>query len=95
MKTTIRIPTTQFAYLQFEFEGTPEEAIEEHNRIIKLYNNENAGLDQKEWNKLLDKYILTGVMESDEGERMSEKQSWMVHELDKSSSRVNRSGDTK
>lgn len=61
MKSIIRIPTTQYGYLEFEFEGTPEEAIEEHNRILKLYAG-GGGLDVKSFNIFMDDY-LSGKME--------------------------------
>lgn len=36
MTHEIRIPTTQYGYINFQFEGTADEAIVEHNRLLKI-----------------------------------------------------------
>lgn len=89
MKILLRIPTVQYGYMDVEFEGTPEEAIEEHNRIIRLYNG-GFGLDKKEWNKLLDTYLKGEGMDSNLMEKLDERQSWWIHEFDKASARINK-----
>ena len=57
MKTEIRIPTTQYGYITLEFEGTAEEAIAEHNRVLSLYAG-GAGLPDKEYNAFIDRQLM-------------------------------------
>lgn len=88
MKILLRIPTVQYGYMDVEFEGTPEEAITEHNRIISLYNG-GFGLDQKEWNKALDRYLANGDGEADVYMQMSTEQQRVIQEIKKSFKRIN------
>lgn len=37
IKATIRIPTVQFGYIEFVAEGTPNEIVEMHNRMVKCF----------------------------------------------------------
>ncbi len=88
MKTNIRIPTVQFGYLDFQFEGTPEEAITEHNRILALYNG-GFGLEPKEWNKALDLYLEKGEGETEVYMQMSAEQQRVMQEIKKAFARIN------
>lgn len=94
MKTKIRIPTVEFGYLEFVFQGTPEEAIEEHNRILKLYNG-GFGLEPKEFNQALDRYLTDGTGETDTYLRMSKEQQAVFQEIKKALKRIKyKNGDT-
>jgi hypothetical protein len=91
MKTITRISTGEYEYLEIQEEvSSVEQAIELHNQATSAYKSLDGGLDQKEWNKALDGYITNGTMPSDVGERMNKAQSWLIHELDKSSARINK-----
>ena len=90
MKSITRISTGEYEYLELQEEvKNTEEAIELHNQAVSSYKSLEGGLDQKEWNEALDRYITDGTMDSSMGERMNKAQSWLIHELDKSSNRVN------
>lgn len=44
----IRIPTDPYAYIEVEFDGTPEDTLKEYERLFKLYNNK----DDVVWEKV-------------------------------------------
>lgn len=87
--TTIRIPTIEYGYIEFPFQGTPEEAIAEHNRIINLYNG-GFGLEPKEFNKALDEILKTGKLTNgaDLYPKMSKEQQNVLQELKKALKRI-------
>jgi hypothetical protein len=87
MKTEIRIPTLQYGYLNFEFEGTPEEAIAEHNRINILYNG-GFGLSVEEFNAALDKYLTDGSGETEVYMQMSKEQQTVFQCVKRSLKRI-------
>lgn len=87
MKSIIRIPTTQYGYIETEFEGTVEETIAEHNRILLLYNG-GFGLEPKEFNKALDRYLNEGTGETEVYLKMSKEQQMVFQEIKKSIKRT-------
>lgn len=89
MKILLRIPTVQYGYMDVEFEGTPEEAIQEHNRILALYNG-GFGLETKEFNKALDTYLRDGTGETEVYLQMSTDQQRVFQEIKKSFKRINK-----
>lgn len=89
MKVTLRIPTAdQFAFIEpvVEVESI-EEAYRMYESAISMVKV-GVGLEPKEWNAVLDKYRQGKGMTADEHERMNRAQSWLIHELDKSDSRI-------
>lgn len=62
MKAIVRIPTTQYGYVEFEIDGTPEEVFEFHNDQYDLYNSGGDGLSAVEFGKLRNEYRKTGKM---------------------------------
>ena len=89
-RITIRIPTVQYGYFETEFEGTPEEAIEEHNRLIIKYNNskKEEGLDSKTWNTTLDRYLGENQIDPNVWEKMNSEEKIIINEIKKSFARV-------
>ena len=87
-KASLRIPTEeQYAYLEIHHEGTIQELLEAYNeatRAVKV----GIGLEVKEWNGVLDKYRSGKGIEADMWERCNKAQAWLLHELDKSDSRL-------
>jgi len=47
-------------------------------------------MEHKEWNQLLDKYLTTGKMLSEEYEQLNEMQRVIIQELKKSFKRLNK-----
>jgi len=93
---TIRVPLAQYSYLEYQFEGTVDEAIEEHNEVIRKYNEilkANADptlskLTPAEWNNAIDGYLSSQTVDIDYFDRMSERQKRMFNELKKSFNRL-------
>src|ERR1700733_12554855 len=57
MKAILRLPTLeQYAYIECEFEGTEEEIVDEYKKLKMLVTG-SVGLDTKDFNRVLDKYI--------------------------------------
>jgi hypothetical protein len=81
MKFTHRIPTAQYAYLEYATEhGSVEEAMAEHKRVTKLYE-EQGDLSHREWVKIRNTMLATGDCDVNELERLSPSQRWFVNEL--------------
>lgn len=88
-KATLRVPTAeQYAYIELHVEDTPEGILEAYNRITGLVKAQENGLPQKEWNELLDNYLLGKGIPADMGEKMGKAQSWLIHEFDKAQARL-------
>lgn len=59
MKCIQRIPTSDFAYVEFEQEyDNPQEAIAHNAELVKMY--EEPGLPQNEWAQVRNKMFQTG-----------------------------------
>ena len=91
--TIIRIPTVQFGYLEFQYDSLfPAEAIEEHNRILNLYNG-GFGLKPLEFNKVYDQLLNTGELDGDPGiiaTEMDAGQQRSINDLKKALKRINK-----
>ena len=90
MKATLRIPTNeQFAFIEIEKEvNSSQEAIEAYNEAMGYFKASDGGLNTKEWNDCLVRYLESSEMDSDYHERMNKAQSWMIHEIDKAFNRI-------
>ena len=68
MKATLRIPTKeQFAYIEVEVEGSKEEILNQYQEFTQSIHG-GFGLDRLEFNKILDKYLTSGSILSEEYE---------------------------
>ena len=90
-KYHIRVPADQYAYLEAEFEGTSEEAVEEYRRLTKLVKG-GPGLPDKEFNAILDKFAWEDKgdngMEAEQYERMSDEQKSIIQAIKRSRKRI-------
>lgn len=60
-KARLRIPTkTQYAFIEVDFEGTPNEIVAAYNEINNAYWNQKevAPLADKEYNEFIDNLML-------------------------------------
>lgn len=90
MKATLRIPTKeQFAYIEVEVEGSKEGIINQYKEFTQGVHG-GFGLDRLEFNKILDTYMTTGKILSEEYEQMSSSQQNIIQEIKKSFARVNK-----
>ena len=92
MKAIIRIPTNdQFAFIEFEKDvAGVDDALDIYNEAIGRFrpNNGGIGLEHKDWIRVLDKYLTSKTLLSEENEKMSKAQQWMIKELDKAFTRL-------
>ena len=87
-KSTLRIPTDQYAYIEIEVGGTPVDIINAYHEFSKLVNPQ--GIPQKEFNAALDRYLTNGDGEAEVYEQMSRFQKDVIQEIKKSFKRINK-----
>lgn len=87
-KSTIRIPTEKYAYIEIDFTGTPEEIVDVKNEFTYLTKS-GEGLQVKEFNEALDKYLNEGFMNSEIYMGMSKEQQYIIQSVKKSFNRIN------
>ena len=75
MKTIIRLPLEQFAFIEQEFdkEMTPAEAIEAYNELQRAYKG-GDGLTAKEIDAMLDSYFLGKGVDSNQYAKLNAEQ---------------------
>ena len=62
-KATIRIPTEQYAYIEIELEGTPDDIMEAHRDFTDRVKPA-AGIDRPTFRNALDRYLCDGTGET-------------------------------
>lgn len=88
MTHTLRVATPeQYSYIEFQFEGSAEEAIAEYHRLTKLTTG-GTGLDTRDFNKVLDQYLWgSGTMTADEYAVMNIEQQTIIQTIKRSKAR--------
>jgi hypothetical protein len=72
----IRLATDEYCYIEFDFEGSAEEALEEYSRIRNLKNG-GFGVTTKEFNDAVDLYLTKNTGNLELYNKMSkEQQEW-------------------
>lgn len=89
MKSKIHIPTIEFGYIEIDFHGTPEEIVDKHNEILSLIKFNPQGLQPKEFNIALDKYLNEGKVDSEVYMGMSREQQNILQNIKRSFNRIN------
>lgn len=103
MKAEIRIPTTQYGYINIIVDPKDgydlENIIGLHNEAVKEYADslktpENApGLNIRDWQRVLDTYLLENRIEEEDYTGMSDKQRGLINEIKKGLSRIKAKGN--
>lgn len=90
-KSTIRIPTDPYAYVEVEVEGSKEEIIETY-RDFKRTADSLGGLSEKEFNDFVDEYLCNGRVfdGADKFAAMNEFQQTHIQLLKRSLARIRR-----
>lgn len=83
----LRIPTTQYAYIEIHHKGTIPELVEAYNEATRAAKV-GVGLEQKEWNIAIDHYRKGNGMDVEAHEKMNAAQRWLIAELDRSDNRL-------
>lgn len=79
MKVIQRIPTSQYAYIEFEGEyDSPEDAIADNARLVASYDNQ--GMSQNEWAKVCNSFYATGEINPELTEQMNNAQRFWVNQ---------------
>ncbi len=87
-KASIRLTTgPEYEYIELSVEDEPEAILETYKTFRRILNV-GPGLETKVWNKVLDNYRKGKGMDVELHEQMSDEEKWMIHELDKSDSRI-------
>ena len=85
----IRIPTTQYGFIEIESDCTPSEAIDLHNLLLVEYNQSiGVKTPTKEWNRILDKYLSENQITSDDWVSLGGGQKYIINEIKKSTKRI-------
>lgn len=87
MKYKIHVPTTEYGFIEQELEGTSEEAVDAHNELLVAYRG-GLGIETKEFNEALDRYLTENTGETDQYLRMSKDQQAVFQEIKKSLKRI-------
>lgn len=88
MKTIIRLPTEQYAYIEMEIEATSAQAaVEAYKELAEAYKPKE-GIPTDEFNAALDQYLKDGTGETDKFMSMSPKQQLVFQEIKKSLKRL-------
>ncbi len=89
MKATLRIPTTTYGFIECQFEGTEDEIIEQHNRLLKKYNG-GFGLEPKVFDEIVEEYMSTRTVKNgtDLYDQMSVDQQQMLQILKRAFKRI-------
>lgn len=81
MKIIQRIPTSQFAYVEFEEEyESVEDGMADHKRILKLYESKD-GLPGNEWAKVRNEMLITGQCDPNLISEMSASQRYVINQI--------------
>lgn len=87
-KLHVKIGDFEFVESEYSDSVTREQLAEEYQLLTQAFKPK-VGLERLVWNKLLDKYIVTGTMEAHEYESCSDEQKRVIQEIKKSSARIN------
>lgn len=87
IKAKIRVCTDQYEFIELDVEGTQDEIWAEY-KALKRKTITQAGLETKEWNACLDRYLSNGDMDSDSYERMNDEQKRIIQEIKKCYKRI-------
>jgi len=90
MKATIRIPTEQYAFVEIEDEfETREDVRDAYDEIHAEYKG-GSGLDAKEYNDAVDRYLSEGTGDAEQYLKMSKFQQDVIQVIKRSVKRINK-----
>lgn len=99
----IRIPTTQYGYVNINVGVTKSNdgintLMKLHNQAIQAYQDSlktpsvepeiTTGLNVKDWQRVLDTYMVEGSIQEEDLSAMSDKQKGLINEIKKSINRI-------
>lgn len=84
----LHIPTEQYGFVEVEVDVPLEDLKLTYNEIKRQFDTNTQGIDQKAWNKALDRYLSDNTMEADLYASMSDAQKYVIQEIKKSVKRI-------
>lgn len=89
MKTTLRLPTAeQYAYIELEIDAENiESAVAEYHNAMRAIKG-GGGLDEKEYNAFIDRYLLGEKNHVEDYEKMDDKQKDFIQTIKRSLARI-------
>lgn len=93
----LRVPLAQYSYIEYDFEGTPEEAIDEVNTITKLYEikqSDAPGLSEKDFRQVVDKYLMTEALNMEDIDNLNKAQKYWLDVTKRAMARIKSKEDT-
>lgn len=87
IKAQVRIPTTQYGYVEYSIEGTTDQIKEFHDQMVDSFKDK-AGLPLNEWRECIDRYLSEGTMNPDEYDQMNRSQKTLIQEIKRSFNRL-------
>lgn len=87
IKAELRIATETYCYIQPTVEGTPEDIVEMYKHFMNLVKG-GTGLEKKDFDRVLDRYLTEQTMEVAEYEAMSMAQQEIVQIIKRSRNRI-------
>lgn len=88
MKAEILVPTVEYGNIKFQVEGTSQEIIDEARSLINSWKG-GFGLEAKQFNGWLDRYLTEGTGNAELYSQMSSVQQSIIQEIKKSMKRIN------
>lgn len=88
-KAELRIPTDQYAYINVDIEGEPDEIVQAYREFSDLVRPK-LGLETKDFNRALDEYLTTNKFKNPEETyfKMNPEQQKIIQEIKKSVKRL-------
>jgi hypothetical protein len=90
MKITYHIPTEQYGFVELEAECTDVSSNDPYELVARAVRGQGgAGVSDLEFNRVLDKYLATKSMTSEEYESLSSEQQKCIQMLKRAFKRIN------
>jgi len=86
-KVKLHIPTEQYGYVEFEVELEPEDAIAHYNEIVRAARA-GDGLEKKEFDAFIDRYLEGEDNHIEQYEKMNAEQKTIVQCIKRSLARI-------
>lgn len=89
-KFKIHLPTAEYAFIEQEVEGTPLEAVAAYKNLENAFNGFNPyeSLKDLEFNKKVDKYLMTTKLDADEYEECNAIQKMVLQTIKRAYARI-------
>ena len=84
MKARIRIPTTEYAFIELETDLADDMSHRDIVEMHDFYQNlvkDKEGLNQLEWAKVRNNFILNNIIDEEDYNKLSKAQRYVINEV--------------